>query len=60
VTEGLITSRHGVDIPVACDTILVHGDTAGAVTLARGIREGLISAGVSISPLTQVLAGKGR
>lgn len=60
VTEGLITSRHGQDIPVACDTILVHGDTAGAVTLARSIRDGLVGAGVSICPLTDVLAGKGR
>ncbi|MGB4777236.1 LamB/YcsF family protein [Microbacterium sp.] len=51
VVEGVIRSRHGVDIPVACDTVLLHGDTAGAVALATSIRDGLRAAGVGIAPL---------
>jgi UPF0271 protein len=42
-------------IPVACDTVLVHGDTEGAVVLAKRIRAGLESAGVSIAPLADWL-----
>ena len=55
VVEGVIDSRHGAPIPVACDTVLVHGDTAGAVTLARQIREGLRDEGVDVAPLAEWL-----
>ncbi len=55
VIDGVIDSRHGVPIPVACDTVLVHGDTAGAVALARRIREGLEDEGVEIAPLAEWL-----
>ena len=60
VTEGVIRSRGGRDIPVDCDTVLVHGDTAGAVALAREIRQGLEDAGVTITGLARVLEGKQR
>ncbi|MGN7966037.1 LamB/YcsF family protein [Microbacterium sp. 22179] len=55
VVDGVIESRNGVLIPVACDTVLVHGDTDGAVELARQIRAGLESAGVEIAPLADWL-----
>lgn len=55
VVDGVIESRNGVAIPVDCDTVLLHGDTAGAVSLARRIREGLAEAGVEIAPLAQWL-----
>jgi UPF0271 protein len=58
VKEGLITSRHGNDIRVECDTVLVHGDTAGAVELARDIRNGLMDAGVSVRPLNDVVRAR--
>jgi UPF0271 protein len=51
----VIESRHGVQIPVSCDTVLVHGDTAGAVELARQIRAGLEAEGVEIAPLADWL-----
>jgi UPF0271 protein len=60
VKEGLIASRHGQDIRIECDAVLAHGDTPGAVALAREIRDGLTSAGVAVRPLTEVLEGKGR
>lgn len=49
VTEGVIDSRNGVAIPVAVDTVLLHGDNAEAVELARRIRRELEAAGVTIA-----------
>ncbi|KPH97906.1 UPF0271 protein ybgL [Actinobacteria bacterium OK074] len=59
VTEGVIRSVDGPDIPVACDTVLLHGDTPGAITLARRVREELLAAGVRIAPLAEVLDAVG-
>jgi len=58
VTEGVIRSVSGHDIPVECDTVLLHGDTPGALALARRVRADLIAAGVEIAPLADVLSGK--
>jgi UPF0271 protein len=58
VCEGLIDTAAGEDIPIQADTILLHGDNAGAVQLARLIRTELTAAGVTIAPLAQVLAAK--
>ena len=51
VTEGVIESVGGRDIPVACDTVLLHGDTPGAVALAHRVRKELLAAGVTIEAL---------
>lgn len=37
--EGTVTTYDGKKIPMRVHSILVHGDTPGAVTLARGVRE---------------------
>lgn len=58
VCEGLIETASGADIPISADTVLLHGDNPGAVELARLIRAELVSAGVTIAPLAQVLSGK--
>ncbi|WP_433172267.1 LamB/YcsF family protein [Actinoallomurus sp. CA-150999] len=55
VTEGVIRSVGGREIPVACDTVLLHGDTPGAISLAHLIRKELLAAGVTIAPLVDVL-----
>ncbi|MGC7100942.1 LamB/YcsF family protein [Amycolatopsis lurida] len=55
VTEGVVRSVTGRDLPVACDTVLLHGDTPGAIALARRVREDLLAAGVTITPLSEVL-----
>jgi UPF0271 protein len=49
-TKGTVTTVSGTEIPVPCDTVLVHGDTAGSVTLARRVRAALEAAGVTIAP----------
>ncbi|MFI5085179.1 MAG: LamB/YcsF family protein [Actinomycetales bacterium] len=58
VLEGRIDCADGTDIPIAADTILLHGDNPGAVRLARTIRADLMAAGVTITPLPQVLAAR--
>lgn len=58
VCEGLIETAAGFGIPIKADTILLHGDNAGAVQLARLIRAELTAAGVTIAPLAQVLAAR--
>ncbi|MFI6369176.1 LamB/YcsF family protein [Nocardia sp. NPDC050630] len=60
VTDGLVRTITGTDIPVDCDTVLLHGDTAGAVTQARAVRRELEAADVDVVPLREVLARKTR
>lgn len=55
VTEGMILSRGGVELPIQCDTVLLHGDGPDAVVLARRIRAELESAGVTIAPIHETL-----
>ncbi|MFI6374336.1 LamB/YcsF family protein [Streptomyces sp. NPDC050546] len=59
VTEGVIRSADGKDIPVVCDTVLLHGDSPGAIALAGRIRAELLAAGVEITSLDKVLSGTG-
>ncbi|AXJ10101.1 LamB/YcsF family protein [Arthrobacter sp. PM3] len=58
VCDGLITTASGQDLPIAADTVLLHGDNPGAVDLARRIRAELIRAGVRIAPVAEVLRAK--
>lgn len=51
--DGAITSVSGRRIPVAIDTICVHGDNPAAVAMARGIREALEAAGVTLRPFAR-------
>lgn len=45
-----ITDVSGGALTLAPDSICVHGDTPGAVGIARRVREGLSSAGVRLAP----------
>jgi UPF0271 protein len=58
VTDGVIETVSGRDIPIEADTVLLHGDNSAAVELARRIKRDLVDAGVEIKPLDDVLAGK--
>jgi len=44
--EQLVTSADGQEVPVRARSICVHGDTPGAVELARAVRDDLLAAGV--------------
>jgi UPF0271 protein len=52
VREGAIISASGKRIPVAIDTVCVHGDNPAAVAMASRVREKLEAAGIAIRPLT--------
>jgi UPF0271 protein len=58
VVEGKIRCANGVDMDIDVDTVLLHGDNPGAVELARLIRSELVSAGVHIAPLAEVMDAK--
>lgn len=51
VTEGKITTINGEDIEMTGTTICLHGDTPGAVKLAKTLRRRLETAGVTIAPM---------
>ena len=51
-TERSVTAVDGTPVKVDARSICIHGDTLGAVTLARAVRAALGDAGVNISSFT--------
>ena len=51
VTEGTVTTADGSEIEVEADSLCVHGDTPGAVDMARALRQEFETAGVEVVPL---------
>ena len=49
-TEGVIEAIDGSTLRLEAHSICVHGDSAGAVDMARRIREELVAGGVTIYP----------
>ena len=47
-TESTLEAVDGTVLDVRADSLLLHGDNAGAVTTARAIRDGLTAAGVDV------------
>ena len=56
VREGAIISATGKRIPVAIDTVCVHGDNPAAVAMAARVRAKLEQAGIAIRPLAAARA----
>ena len=56
VADGAIVSISGKKVPVGIDSICVHGDTPGAVAMARAVRAALGAAGVALRPFAGQLA----
>jgi UPF0271 protein len=50
VTEGVVEAVDGSLVPLRVRSICVHGDTPGAVAIARQVRAALVAAGVTIRP----------
>ena len=50
ISDGAITTVTGKRIPVAIDTICVHGDEPTAVEMARAVRAVLEANGVTLAP----------
>lgn len=55
VTEGKATAISGEDVDVSPHSLCLHGDTPGAVEMARALRTGLEAAGVQILPVAQLV-----
>ncbi|MBF0671952.1 MAG: LamB/YcsF family protein [Salinibacterium sp.] len=51
VTEGTVTAIDGSVARVRADSICVHGDSPGALEMARRVRQRLEAAGVQIAPV---------
>ncbi len=49
--EGAIIAESGRRIPARIDTICLHGDTAEAVDMARGLKAHLAAAGITLARL---------
>jgi UPF0271 protein len=52
VTEQRLTAVDGTDIQVRPESICTHGDSPGAVEMARAVRAALTGAGIEIAPFT--------
>jgi UPF0271 protein len=55
VKEGKVQSIEGDLIDLEVDSICVHGDTPGAVQLAKTVRIHLQKAGISVLPMGKFL-----
>ena len=52
LAEGAVTATSGRRIPIALDSICVHGDEPTAVEMARRVRAALEANGVELAPFT--------
>jgi 5-oxoprolinase (ATP-hydrolysing) subunit A len=50
VQDGAVVSATGKVIRTRMDTICIHGDTPGAVEIARGVRKALKENGIKVAP----------
>jgi len=50
VNEGRLTALDGTQVPVTAQSLCLHGDTPGALRLARRVRDALTEAGVQLAP----------
>lgn len=50
VRDGRVQAVDGTLIEFSAQTVCVHGDTPGAVEIARRLRDGLVAAGVELRP----------
>jgi 5-oxoprolinase (ATP-hydrolysing) subunit A len=48
VRERVVACRQGHDIPIAADTVCIHGDTPDAPAIVRAVRHALERAGVRV------------
>ncbi len=50
VEDGAVVSVTGKVIKMRTDTVCIHGDTPGAVEIARGVRRALKDGGIDVAP----------
>ncbi len=57
LSTGRMPTIEGVAIPLDAHSICVHGDSAGALAMARNVRAELEAAGVTVAPFLQPSGG---
>ena len=55
VTEGKILSVEGDIVEVEADSICLHGDTPGAVDMAKTLKKEFLAAGVKVKQLSDIV-----
>src|SRR6204780_4681141 len=55
VQDGAVVSITGKVIKMRTDTVCIHGDTPGAVDIARGVRQALKEAGIDVAPFKKAV-----
>jgi len=58
VTEGVVEAVDGGLVRLLADSVCVHGDSPGAVTMARRVRAALGEAGVALESFAPAAAGR--
>jgi UPF0271 protein len=51
VERGQVTAWDGAPVPVAAQTLCIHGDSPAALEIARAVRAALEGAGVRVAPI---------
>jgi len=54
-TRGVVTAITGKEIRIEADTVCLHGDTPGAGSIARRVRERLEAAGIKPRPMGEFI-----
>jgi UPF0271 protein len=54
-TRGVVAAITGKEIRIGADTICLHGDTPGAGSIARRVRERLEAAGIKPRPMGEFI-----
>ena len=55
IADRAIISQSGKKVPTRIDSVCVHGDTPGAVAMARRLRERLEASGIKLAPMAEVI-----
>ena len=55
VREGKATAMNGDNVEVEADSLCIHGDTPGAVEMARVLRQQLDAESITVTPLSQLV-----
>ena len=55
ISDRAIISQNGKKLPTRIDSVCVHGDTPGAVAMARRLRERLEADGITLAPMAEVI-----
>jgi UPF0271 protein len=58
--DGVVITASGKELSMPSQSILLHGDNAGAVEFARTIRVAIESAGGEVTPVSRIIRGRER